>query len=110
MLNVTRKYITSYSHLDNWEFIGQVEYFKSDDYGDESYDEDESVRQDNLVIVYLAESHTREEAESALRDMARKGCNCEHDCCGHYFGGISSNFTWLDSSTVRFTSTYQRNY
>jgi len=40
------------------------------------------------VRVKVTTELTAEQVRAGLYDEYLKGCSCEHDCCGHLFGGI----------------------
>ena len=107
--NVTRKYNPDYAHLDEWEKIGTATLWHQDRQFDEmEYSPDDSYTQE--VMAELNEPYARADVEQALRDQMRWSCSCEHDCCGHYFGGVQGEFSWVSPTLVKFTVGYARNH
>ena len=43
-----------------------------------------------------------------LRALYARSCTCEHDCCGHYFGGIVGDILYK-AGMYEFTVKYFRN-
>lgn len=42
----------------------------------------------NLRVKFLSTlPKSTDEAKDEIYDHFRFGCGCEHDCCGHWFGG-----------------------
>ena len=41
----------------------------------------------NLRVKFLSLPESTDEAKDEIYDHFRFGCSCEHDCCGHWFGG-----------------------
>lgn len=90
---LTNRYVPAYDYLDQWidqdftikEVCGRVQYGEYWDSGTTQW-------------VYLTTSRpvTRDELEAALVIYDR-GCACEHDCCGHMFGGAS----WTELKPLR---------
>ena len=82
--NVTHKYNADWSHLDDWEVLD----WEWDQINDpDGYD----VGDDGVAFNYVIKvkgSCTDEEFYQVMADEYRRGCSCEHDCCGHYFGGV----------------------
>jgi len=102
----TFRYNADWSHLDEWEdavwsyaIVNQSEQHDGD--------LEEGVRV--IATIMTDNAVNKDEIEAAFRGELVKGCSCEHDCCGHYFGGLS-NVTQLSRLEWRITAAYSRNY
>ncbi len=95
----TFKYNDAYSQLDEWEEIGTVRQLNIRTI---SKDE-ESAKAHALVSVQSKAS--AEDIKSALRDMFRRACRCEHDCCGH-FQSYASRVRRAGKSSLYFVTIY----
>lgn len=83
---LTHRYNTGWNHLDKWHDIGQARIVDLGKRRDE--DHGESYRQLQVIEV-KAPGYRPRNVIRALHETLRFGCRCEHDCCGHYFGGAS---------------------
>ena len=43
-----------------------------------------------------------------IRAMYARSCSCEHDCCGHYFGGVNGSILYK-AGMYEFKVRYYRN-
>lgn len=59
-------------------------------------------------IMDEPEGITPDQTREGLRGLYAKSCTCEHDCCGHYFGGIMSDILYK-AGMYEFTAKYFRN-
>lgn len=83
---LTHKYVPGWDHLDKRHDLGsaidlRVKAAKWDDHG-------ESCRQ-FLVLDVDAPRYRPRNIMRAIRDTMRRGCRCEHDCCGHIQSSVS---------------------
>jgi len=103
---ITRKYNPDCMENDEWsdtyieyKVLGEKIISESND---GSYSKTVTIRTklDNLTkqIVY-----------DYLVDEYLRGCSCEYDCCGHYFGGIRV-VKKINNSKFRITLSYTPNY
>lgn len=79
---LTYHYTTGWDHLDKWHEMGTARIIREG----KRREEDESMRVLQIVEV-KAEGYRPANIIHALRDAMSFGCRCEHDCCGHFFGG-----------------------
>ncbi|MHA1220156.1 MAG: hypothetical protein ACTSQB_00305 [Candidatus Heimdallarchaeota archaeon] len=103
---LTRKYNADCKELDDWsdEFL---EYFEIE--GEIIDEQDEGDYSKYLIIVTKKSCLSEKEIYEFLKDEYVKGCSCEHDCCGHYFGGINKVIRILDNRFMLSLS-YAPNY
>jgi hypothetical protein len=81
-MRLTYGYNSGWSHLDKWHDMGSARIV---DLGKHREDFD-SFRQVQIVQVD-APGYRPRNVMRALRETMSFGCRCEHDCCGHFFGG-----------------------
>ena len=74
----TYRYNDAYSSLDDWEDIGTFRQLSIRTLSKDA----ESVKTRALVSVQSKASV--DDIKSAVREMFRSACRCEHDCCGHF--------------------------
>jgi hypothetical protein len=94
---LTYKYHAGFAHLDDWEILGDAEVFYTKD------EEDEYESRKSTALVLLQAPPTEEDKDKwldAVREHFVHGCQCEHDCCGHYFGG-AHKVTWYGDQAIR---------
>jgi hypothetical protein len=65
------------------------------------------VMKNKMYIRVSAGDATFNEVKYGLRMLFKKRCSCEHDCCAHWFGGVS-NIQYKEGLYVVDT-TYYRN-
>jgi len=84
----TFKYVASCSHMDEWETADWKARVtatgKVFDENDVEIEDDHAV---HTVIATDTDVNSVQVEEAFRGDLAR-GCSCEHDCCGHYHGGL----------------------
>lgn len=102
----TRRYNPDYAYLDNWEALSWSwsELRFNNVY---RYDDDDGYTQ--LQHILIKGDAILEDVYEVLRDNNLRGCSCEHDCCGHYFGGVRG-VTRLNDHEYIIESSYSRNY
>jgi hypothetical protein len=83
-MRLTHGYVTGWNHLDRWHHLGEARVV---DCG-KSREDDESFRQTQIIEVN-APGYRPRNIMRAIDATMRFGCRCEHDCCGHYFGGAT---------------------
>lgn len=83
-MRLTHGYTNGWSHLDKWHDMGTARIV---DMGKRRQRE-ESYSQTQILEVN-APGYRPQNIMRALYETLRFGCCCEHDCCGHYFGGAS---------------------
>lgn len=109
---LTRKYNPDYKHLDNHEFVGTMTYGSDPtrpDTSDNSYEC--NVTEHYIARVEPVSPHIRVSViKKAIEDHFRTGCSCEHDCCGHSFGGVRQIKYLGDGHLYSITCGYARNY
>lgn len=81
-MRLTYGYNSGWSHLDKWHDMGNARIIAAGKHR-ESHD---SFRQLQIVQVD-APGYRPRNVMRALRETMSFGCRCEHDCCGHHFGG-----------------------
>lgn len=81
----TRRYREAYSHLDQWEQIGTAEIIRSTKTKIASDGNRHAYL--SLIKVKAEPDATPVEIADAILDTYQQECRCEHDCCGHMFGG-----------------------
>jgi hypothetical protein len=81
-MRLTYGYNSGWSHLDKWHTLGEAR-IHAEGKNREQFD---SARVLQIVRVN-APGYRRENVIRALRETMSFGCRCEHDCCGHLFGG-----------------------
>lgn len=79
---ITHRYNVGWSHLDKWHDMGTARVV---DMG-KRRESEETYRQTQIIEV-KAPGYRPRNIMRALRETLSFGCRCEHDCCGHYFGG-----------------------
>lgn len=85
-VRLTHRYNTGWSSLDKWHDIGEARIVDLGKRRDE--DHGESYRETQIIEV-KAPGYRPRNIVRALYETLKFGCRCEHDCCGHYFGGAS---------------------
>jgi hypothetical protein len=80
-VRLTRKYRIGWDFLDKSHNLGEARIIKS---GRDRSDHD-GFRRCHLLEV-RAPGYRPENIEKSIFDSMSFGCNCEHDCCGHFFG------------------------
>lgn len=106
----SHKYNADWKHLDSWHDADwQYRVLTSttiDEAGlEESYTQ--------TTIIKTTDNLTIEDVFTAMSGQMSQGCSCEHDCCGHYFGGLSqviSAHHSHKSNKFILTANYSRNY
>lgn len=102
----TFKYNPDWSHLDEWEDADWT--YTICRTGEEQLDDcDDSVK--TTMIIVTSRPVTDDEIHAAFRGELAKGCSCEYDCCGHYFGGFS-DAKQLSAECWSITASYSRNF
>ena len=82
----THKYNPDYADLDDQERIGVVTW-DEDPTMKPVHDLDDCGAKRLFYIARVESTAPKDDIISALHDLVRHGCSCEHDCCGHYHGG-----------------------
>ena len=105
----TSKYHAGYSHLEETEPVGLATVLEMGELP--TSDEDSTVLRYLLGVV--AEC-TDEEIRQGIRAEFSRSCQCEHDCCGHWVGGVDDikSIGQLDDEGERWFSvvvSYGRN-
>jgi hypothetical protein len=82
----THKYVGTYQHLDEWDYVGTATVTASESETDHE-DPCESTKTTMIVCVEIDRGITRQTDEelvkSALRStFTKSGCAHEYDCCG----------------------------
>jgi len=84
----THKYVGEYSHMDEWETIGEVKVTARAvmEWNPDYVDEEDAI-EDPQTITYFVEVESftplQSDVEQALRDKYTNwGCAHEYDCCG----------------------------
>lgn len=80
---LTSRYVPAYSYLDEWDV---QDFFIKEVRGRVVYGKDWDSGYTQWIYLTTSRPVTRDEMRDALSIYSR-GCACEHDCCGHYFGG-----------------------
>ena len=83
-VNTTHTYNPDYKHEDTWENRSWCWRILSDK--TEDYEE----RRINRIRIKTDKTVSIRALDRSLQDYFVKGCSCEHDCCGHWFGGLDS--------------------
>jgi hypothetical protein len=91
---LTHKYNPDWSHLDSWETLPWTWRILSKQSNAEGFGYDDGYRTVMRIKVYG--EHDQDDLINVLRGHFRRGCSCEYDCCGHYFGGLT--LTKFDNS------------
>ena len=78
----TWKYVTAWSHLDEWKNIGCYEIAKS-----RRKPIEDGMREIQIISFTPEENVTDKEIKKAIIDTIQFGCTHEHDCCGCLNGG-----------------------
>lgn len=106
-------YNPDWSHLEKAKYVGTIHILSNIQGEDQEYQDaiDETYSYKVLVMEKgRACGATNDEIKKALRFEWAAGCSCEHDCCGHFFGGINSKIVRYGDSCWTFESSYSRNY
>ena len=107
---LTHKYNPDHQYLDNREFVGTMTY-GSDPTCRDIDTSDGSVTKHYMARVEPVSPNIRVSViKKALEDHFRVGCSCEHDCCGHSFGGVRQIKYLGDGHLYSITCGYARNY
>ena len=105
-IRTTNHYRPEYSYLDESEFLATVGVYQEPDPVE---DDGENVAWNMCATIpHYVPPTERHKYENALYDTLYRGCTCEHDCCGHFFGG-PRNFNWHGGRCVTFTLALARN-
>lgn len=86
--NVSKRYNADWSSNDEFadmDFMAKVVYGKVNQDGDE-YD----AGYHYWAYITTSRPITQEQFDELCYTNFRRGCSCEHDCCGHHFGGAHS--------------------
>lgn len=102
----TFKYNPDYAYLDDWV---EADWTYSVTHSVTHHDDDleESVRV--ITTILTSRELDDDDIHAAFQGELAKGCSCEYDCCGHYFGGLSA-VSQLSRLEWRITASYSRNY
>jgi len=112
----TFKYVPSCSHMDEWEpaewqarvcSTGRVEDHNDEDNMEDSHSIHTIIETDVVV--------TEEQVTEAFKGDLAEGCSCEHDCCGHFHGGLTrvipfDHHKYNTGKSWLLVSGYSRNY
>lgn len=116
-IRLTKKYVGTYSHLDDWESIGSFKVLASNtvDHNTEDDCEEPDVCEPQTTTAFVevqAPGETEERIRQALRETNTKaGCHHEHDCCGCRSYYVSDEgIEHLKGAIWRVTITSSRNY
>lgn len=92
------------------EFLGTVKILRRKHWMD--YEEcslDDSSHSIQFVRLPLKMVGTdRIKLKRAIENHFHQRCFCEHDCCGHWFGGVQST-TFLNKRDIVIHTSYSRN-
>jgi len=58
---------------------------------------------------YAVADNGRDAVAHALTDEFRATCGCPHDCCGHWWGGLTQ-LLWITDRSVEVEAVYMPNY
>jgi len=100
----SHRYNPDYAYLDSGEDLDWYWWIASET---KSYDDEGGVYYNHLINV-IGE-HTIEDFKDVMRDEFRRGCSCEYDCCGHYFGGAGT-IKQLSKCEYIVVAAYHPNY
>ncbi len=104
------RYNADYKHLDKWHDADwQYRVLTNTNIDDDGLEEGYT----QTIIIDTTDDLTIEDVFSAMSGLMSQGCSCEHDCCGHYFGGLSqvkSASHSHKSNKFILTANYSRNY
>lgn len=85
-LRKTHKYVGTYQHEDQWEYLGRMTMLQ---YNAKCTDEEDPCEPTTIIQHFKVEleNHdpvwTDEQVKRALRDtLTRSGCHHDYDCCG----------------------------
>lgn len=62
-----------------------------------------------LVIPADMPDNDRKQMKTAVENFYRQRCCCEHDCCGHWTGGVRSA-KFINKREMVVHTSYSRNY
>ena len=84
---LTNKYVGTYQHEDEWEYIGRYTILSSERWRlecNEDPDPTDPMKHFYTIKVEdVLEGYTIKDVEEAIKDSFSKiGCHHEHDCCG----------------------------
>lgn len=85
----THNYTSAWKHLDRWSDIGEASVVAFGDESDPDSNGEAGSGWSLVRIDRLEPDFTVQDAIEALADEYSYGCKCEHDCCGHRFGGAN---------------------
>ncbi len=102
---LTRKYNADCSELDDWS-DNYIEYATI---GNQTVETEEDGCYNGYEVVRTKGNLTEEYAFKFLQEEFRRGCSCEHDCCGHYHGGLDKVIKIADDKFLLCVS-YCPNY
>lgn len=103
-------YREEYNHLNRAHFIGRVKILTPK----VTYEEarcsldDTTIYTTNIRLPRSMASISTDDLRSALRSYWHQGCTCQHDCCGHLFGGLTR--MKRNKRNVWIQASYQRNF
>lgn len=82
-LKVTRTYVDTFSHLDQWKKVGEYEVIQSEQWAKVTEDMTEPMQHIYWVKVHPNLGVTDSEVRIALIDtFSHVGCHHDYDCCG----------------------------
>jgi hypothetical protein len=88
-------------------FAGRYKELSSKDNGVDGYFE--TIKADIVIrVINSPDEIDISQVKDAIREEYNRGCRCEHDCCGHLFGGIIGDVVYK-SSLYFFKVSYNRN-
>jgi len=77
---LTFKYSEGYKHLDRSEYLGTFKVLG----GERLRWSDDGESRDRRLTVVAPRGVAPRDAVAAIEDAMSYGCQCEHDCCGHW--------------------------
>lgn len=80
----TFKYNEGYKDLDKWLDIGTFSYLSS-----KAYETNGQWSFDAVCRIRIDSKADKRTIEDAIYYQFPKGCQCEHDCCGHFFSYVT---------------------
>lgn len=94
--------------MQNFEIIAHGILHDNRVEADDEFDMTEPKMQVFMIDIEGGEA-IDDDTRDDIRDYFRVRCSCQHDCCGHRFGGVS-NIATMREGRYLVTVCTQRNY
>lgn len=106
----TFRYVAAYAHLDQYE-PADTEIRITEGPMNTRHDVCGIPEVSQQIYIRTVSPMSAADIRDFLSGEYDKGCACEHDCCGHWFGG-ARRIRQANKRGTRFTAivSYSRNY